>query len=77
MDLFRNLRSNRFKIVFRDDPFVFSDILLVNEAKDMMEKYELYIDKVTVLADALIILGTMFAGRMMKVKLEYKRARLI
>lgn len=77
MDLFRNLRSNRFKIVFRDDPFVFSDILLVNEAKDMMEKYELYIDKVTVLAAALIILGTMFAGRMMKVKLEYKRARLI
>ena len=68
---------NRFKIVFRDDPFVFSDILLVNEAKDMMGKYELYIDKVTVLAVVLIILGTMFAGIMMKVKLEYKRTRLI
>ena len=30
---------NRFKMVFRDDPFVFSDVLLVNEAKDMMGKY--------------------------------------
>ena len=30
---------NRFKMIFRDDPFVFSDILLVSEATDMMGKY--------------------------------------
>lgn len=51
---------NRFKIVFRDDPFVFSDLVLINEAKNMMGKYELFLDGVSLLA-IIFIIGTTVA----------------
>lgn len=51
---------NRFKIVFRDDPFVFSDLVLINEAKDMMGKYELFLDGVSLLT-IIFIIGTTLA----------------
>lgn len=35
---------NRFKVTFRDDPFVFSDLLLIGEAKKMTESYKLFLD---------------------------------
>lgn len=38
---------NRFKIFFRDDPFVFSDIIYVKEAANMSSKYQLFIDNST------------------------------
>lgn len=46
---------NRFKMTFRDDPFVFADVLLFNEAKNMMGKYSLFLDKVSFLAITFII----------------------
>ena len=67
---------NRFKMVFRDDPFVFSDVLLVNEAKDMMGKYELYLDKVSLCAIIFLIAGTFFCFYFLKVKLDNKKIRL-
>lgn len=48
----------RFKMFFRDDPFVFEDLLLINEAKDMIGKYELFLDKVSFLAIVFIVVTT-------------------
>ena len=36
---------NCFKIIFRDDPFVFKDIFLFKEAQEMTGRYKLFIDK--------------------------------
>lgn len=63
---------NRFKTVFRDDPFVFSDLFLVKEAGNMMGKYELYIDKVSICAIAFLVIGTVFGFFFLKVKLNKK-----
>lgn len=68
---------NRFKTVFRDDPFVFSDLFLVKEAGNMMGKYELYIDKVSICAIAFLVIGTVFCFFVLKVKLNKKRTRLV
>lgn len=59
---------NRFKIYFRDDPFVAKDLVLINEAKNMVGQYELFLDTVTVLSAIFIIVATiasifMFKGR--------------
>ena len=54
---------NRFKMAFRDDPFVFSDVLLIGEAKDMVRKYKLFLDKVSLCAIIFIVLTTVFRFR--------------
>lgn len=46
---------NRFKIFFRDDPFVFGDILLIGEAREMAGRYKLFLDKVSLCALIFII----------------------
>lgn len=51
---------NWFKLQFRDDPFLFEDILLIKEAGNMAGKYELFLTKTMVLAAGLIVLGTLF-----------------
>lgn len=51
---------NWFKLQFRDDPFLFEDILLVKEAGNMAGKYELFLTKTMVLAAGLIVVGTVF-----------------
>ncbi len=43
---------NFYKISFRDDPFVFSDIFLIGEAKEMTSEYKLFWD-----VPSLIVLG--------------------
>ncbi len=35
---------NFYKISFRDDPFIFSDIFLIGEAKEMTSEYKLFFD---------------------------------
>ena len=51
---------NWFKLQFRDDPFLFEDILLIKEAGNMAGKYQLFLTKTMVLALGLIVLGTLF-----------------
>lgn len=51
---------NWFKLQFRDDPFLFEDILLIKEAGNMAGKYQLFLTKTMVLAAGLIVLGTLF-----------------
>ena len=67
---------NRFKVIFRDDPFVFQDILLVNEAKDMLGRYSLYLDKVSFCAILFIILATVGCFFLNKIKLKNKCSRI-
>lgn len=67
---------NRFKMTFRDEPFVFGDILLISEAKNMAGKYSLYLDKVSVCALVFIVLATVLCFFAFKVKLGNKCVRI-
>lgn len=68
---------NRFKMAFRDDPFVFSDILLIGEARDMVSKYTLYLDKVSLCAVMFIAMTTILSFFLFKFKLKNKIIRLL
>lgn len=63
---------NRFKMTFRDDPFLFSDISLVNEAKGMLEEYKLFLDKVSLIAIIFILAVTIICFFKIKIKLYNK-----
>ena len=52
---------NRLKITYRDEPFVFSDILLVGEAGEMSKQYKIFFDKGTFAALAVIVLFSLLA----------------
>ena len=67
---------NRFKITFRDDPFVFEDILLFNEAKKMSESYELYIDIVSFVSLAFLIYTAFVCRKNLRVKINNFLVRL-
>lgn len=47
---------NRFKMSFRDDPFIFLDIKYAKEAAQMTNNYSLFIDKVMIFAFILIVI---------------------
>lgn len=59
---------NRFKMIFRDTPFVFEDVLLVSEATKMTEHYALYLDEVSLCTLLFIVLGAVFCFFFFKVK---------
>jgi len=42
--------ANRLKIIYRDDPLLFTDLLLVSEAGEMMKNYSLMFEPVTICA---------------------------
>ncbi|MBR2131086.1 MAG: LTA synthase family protein [Oscillospiraceae bacterium] len=50
--------GNFFKIVFRDDPLYFEDLLIIREAGNMAEEYTLFMDKRIALAVFCFIGGT-------------------
>ncbi|MCC2254129.1 LTA synthase family protein [Ruminococcus sp. CLA-AA-H200] len=66
---------NRFKLDFRDDPFVFSDILLAKEATEMTGRYELYVDKAMALCIAIIAALTVLCAVFLKIRLNKKLVR--
>ena len=68
---------NRFKMIFRDDPFVFEDILLISEAKDMMGKYPLYLDKPSICAILVIFVLTSMCMLFRKIKLRARFVRVL
>ncbi len=49
---------NRFKLFFRDEPFVFSDVFLVGEAGKMLETYKLSLETVSVVVLGVILFVT-------------------
>lgn len=53
---------NRFKITFRDDPFVFIDIKYAKEAAQMTNNYSLFIDKMTALILLAILVVFIYLG---------------
>lgn len=53
---------NRFKITFRDDPFVFIDIKYAKEAAQMTNNYTLFIDKMTVLVLLMMLFVFLYLG---------------
>ncbi len=50
--------ANYYKLAFRDDPLMFEDILLLKEAGNMADRYQLSLVGSMVLAIALVLLGT-------------------
>lgn len=64
---------NKFKIRFRDDPFVLSDFKLINEARDMGGKYDISLSLMQILILIGILLGTLLLRKMYKnIKLSRK-----
>lgn len=68
---------NRFKMMFRDDPFVFEDILLISEAKDMMKKYPLRLDKPSICAIFVIVAVTVMCAVFIRSKIKMKAIRVV
>ncbi len=52
--------GNFFKILFRDDPLYFEDLLILREAGEMAEGYAVFIDKKIILAVLCVVAGTAF-----------------
>ncbi len=68
---------NRFKIAFRDDPFVFSDVLLIGEAKNMLGQYKLYLDKVSAFALIFIAITTVLCFFVFRFRAKNKWVRFV
>lgn len=52
--------GNYFKLMFRDDPLMFADLLLIKEAGNMAGKYRLFLDWKLALALACVLGGWLF-----------------
>lgn len=50
--------GNFFKLLFRDDPLYFEDLLILREAGEMAGGYDVFIDKRIALAAACVVAGT-------------------
>jgi len=67
---------NKFKLMYRDDPFVFADVRLVSESLIMAQKYDIRLSpKVIMLIIALIAI-TVFLKFFLKFKITSKRVRV-
>lgn len=67
---------NRFKIAFRDSPFVFEDVLYISEAGNMTNNYELYLDITSLCVLAAILVFAYFIYRNGKNKIKKPYIRL-
>lgn len=61
---------NRFKIAFRDSPFVFEDVLYISEAGNMTNNYELYLDITSLCVFAAILIFAYFIYKNGKNRIE-------
>lgn len=75
--IFMLAEINRFKMTFRDDPFVFSDILLIDEAKEMIGEYSLFLDIPSICGLVFIITTTVFCFFLFKTQFKSKIIRVI
>lgn len=66
---------NRFKMVFRDDPLIFEDVLLMSEAKEMAQNYMLYLDAVSICVLICVAIGTAFCYFNIRPKIKHGFAR--
>ncbi len=74
--------ANWFKLTFRDDPVMFGDLFLVQEAGNMLGRYSLFVTTTMVLSALLLILGGVvlffFArGRIRRMPLRLGLAALV
>lgn len=67
---------NRFKMVFRDDPFIFEDIMLLSEATEMTGNYKLYLDLVSFFALLFIALTTVYCFFKIRPKVRRSYSRV-
>lgn len=67
---------NRFKMAFRDDPFVFTDIKYAKEAAQMTNNYTLFIDKITALVLLMMLIVILYLGYQKLQKTTSRIARL-
>lgn len=68
---------NKFKVMFRGDPLVFEDIILVNEARTMTGTYKIIPDIVIVVILVAIIVLAVIGFKFFNRKLEGKCSKII
>jgi len=67
---------NRFKLYFRDDGFVFKDVLLIGEAGEMLKSYKLFLDKISIVAIIFIVATIAISIIFMKTEKLHKYVRI-
>lgn len=67
---------NRFKMSFRDDPFVFMDVKYAKEAAQMTNNYQLFVDKATFLIIVVFLIFIILLLLVKKHKLNHPVLRL-
>lgn len=68
---------NRFKIIFRDEPFNFIDLALLTESIDMAQKYPVSLDRYMILIIIIIVLITLMLRRFIPYIIKSQKIRLI
>lgn len=67
---------NKFKLIYRDEPFTFTDITLVTESMDMAKKYDISFDKNMVLIIFGIILITFLLRKYLSYSINSNKLRI-
>ena len=67
---------NRYKLIYRDEPFTFIDLKLVTESMDMAQKYKLSLSKDMIAIVIGIILITIISKKLITYKINSNKIRI-
>lgn len=68
---------NKFKLTYRDDPFVFRDLKLFAESLQMSKQYSLTVDQALVISIIVLLLLTIVIRLFVNIKIQSKKVRII
>lgn len=68
---------NKFKLTYRDDPFVFRDLKLFTESLQMSKQYSLTMNQKLVIAISILLLFTIAVKLIVNIKIQSKKIRMI
>ncbi|MBM7709074.1 LTA synthase family protein [Enterococcus lemanii] len=68
---------NKFKLTYRDDPFVFRDLKLFAESLQMSKQYSLTVDQMLVISIIILLLFTIVIKLFINIKIKSKKTRVI
>lgn len=68
---------NKFKLTYRDDPFVFRDLKLFTESLQMSKQYSLTVDQMLLLSIIGLLLLTIVIKLFLNIKIPSKKIRVI
>lgn len=68
---------NKYKLIFRDEPFTFIDIKLITESLDMAKKYEIGLTSTMIIMIIGLLIITLLIRRYIKYRINSNRNRLL